>query len=82
MEEFSIRRYMDDELLGYVKRSIVDISRKCNLKIEVVQLKFLKVMEEKLEQLLIDMRDSADYTGNNDLHYYAEQLEKIIRKNF
>lgn len=39
-------------------------------------------MEQELEQLLIDMRDSADYTDNNDLHYYAEQLEKIIRKNF
>lgn len=37
-------------------------------------------MEQELEQLLIDMRDSADYSGNDDLHYYSEQLEKIIRK--
>lgn len=39
-------------------------------------------MQQELEQLLTDMRDSADYTGNKDLEYYAEELEKIIRKNF
>lgn len=39
-------------------------------------------MQQELEQLLIDMRDSAEYTDSDDLQYYAEQLEKIIRKNF
>lgn len=39
-------------------------------------------MREELEQLLLDMRDSADYNSNEDLQYYAEELEKIIRKNF
>lgn len=39
-------------------------------------------MQQELEQLVNDMRDSADYTGNEDLQYYAEELEKIIRKNF
>ena len=39
-------------------------------------------MQQELEELVNDMRDSADYTGNEDLNYYAEQLEKIIRKNF
>ena len=39
-------------------------------------------MQQALEQLVNDMRDSADYTNNPDLEYYAEELEKIIRKNF
>jgi len=39
-------------------------------------------MQQELEQLVNDMRDSADYTGNEDIQYYAEELEKIIRKNF
>ena len=39
-------------------------------------------MQQELEQLVNDMKDSADYTGNEDLQYYAEELEKIIRKNF
>jgi hypothetical protein len=39
-------------------------------------------MQQELEQLVNDMRDSADYTGNEDLQYYAEELEKIVRKNF
>ena len=39
-------------------------------------------MQQELEQLVNDMKDSADYTGNEDIQYYAEELEKIIRKNF
>lgn len=39
-------------------------------------------MQQDLEQLINDMKDSADYTNNTDLAYYAEELEKIIRKNF
>ena len=39
-------------------------------------------MQQELEQLVNDMRDSADYTGNEDLQYYAEQLESIVIKNF
>lgn len=40
------------------------------------------MLQQELEQLLTDMRDSADYTGNKDLEYYAEELEKIVRENF
>lgn len=39
-------------------------------------------MLQDLEQIVNDMRDSAEYTGNRDLYYYAESLEQIIRKNF
>lgn len=39
-------------------------------------------MQQDLEQLVNDMKDSAEYTENADLSYYAEELEKIIRKNF
>lgn len=69
----------EKEISEYIKRSISDIARKCHVT-NIIVIKIF--MQEQLEQLLIDMRDSADYTGNDDLQYYAEELEKIIRKNF
>lgn len=39
-------------------------------------------MQQQLEELLIDMKDAADYTSNKQLEYFSERLEEIIRKHF
>ena len=41
-----------------------------------------KVMQDELENLVNDMRDMAVYKASEDLEYFAEQLEKVIRRNF
>ena len=67
------------ELSLLIKLSITDIARKCHVD-NLTVIRFF--MKEELEQLLIDMRNSADYSDNEDLHYYAEELEEILHKNF
>lgn len=67
------------ELSLLIKLSITDIARKCHVD-NLTVIRFF--MKEELEQLLSDMRDSADYIDSDDLHYYAEELEKILRKHF
>ena len=39
-------------------------------------------MQQQLEELLIDMRDAADYTSNKQLEYFSERLEEIIKNNY
>lgn len=39
-------------------------------------------MQNELENLVNDMRDMAIYKTSEDLEYFAEQLEKVIRRNF
>lgn len=62
-----------------IKLSITDIARKCHVDNNTVIRYF---MQEQLETLRIDMLNSADYTHNADLEYYAEELEKIIKEHF
>lgn len=67
------------ELSLLIKLSITDIARKCHVDNYTV-IRFF--MEEQLKQLLSDMLSSADYSSNEDLEYYAEELEKIIKEHF
>jgi hypothetical protein len=67
------------ELSLLIRLSIADIARKCHVDNYTVIRYFMK---EQLEQLLSDMQNSADYTNNEDLEYYAEELEKIIKEHF
>lgn len=67
------------ELSLLIRLSIADIARKCHVDNYTVIRYF---MQEQLEQLLSDMQNSADYTNNEDLEYYAEELEKIIKEHF
>ena len=67
------------ELSLLIRLSITDIARKCHVDNYTVIRYF---MEEQLKELLFDMRNSAEYTDNEDLEYYAEELEKIIKEHF
>lgn len=67
------------ELSLLIRLSITDIARKCHVDNYTVIRYF---MQEQLEQLLSDMQNSAEYTNNEDLEYYAEELEKIIKEHF
>lgn len=67
------------ELSLLIKLSITDIARKCHVDNYTV-IRFF--MEEQLKQLLSDMLSSADYSSNEDLEYYAEELKKIIEEYY
>ena len=67
------------ELSLLIRLSITDIARKCHVDNYTVIRYF---MQEQLEQLLSDMQNSAEYTNNEDLEYYAEELERIIKEYF
>lgn len=67
------------ELSLLIRLSITDIARKCHVDNNTVIRYF---MQEQLEQLLSDMQNSAEYTNNEDLEYYAEELERIIKEYF
>ena len=67
------------ELSLLIRLSVTDIARKCHVDNYTVLRYFMK---ELLETLRIDMLNSADYTNNSDLEYYAEELRKIIEEHY